>query len=71
MESVIERDPEVIIFGGHKAFDSTEFNHQAGWKEISAVRNTRVHTIDADIVSRQGPRIVDALEIFSLWFKGG
>jgi iron complex transport system substrate-binding protein len=69
-ESVIERDPEVIIFGGHKAYNSTGFNHQAGWEEISAVKNNRVHTINADIVSRQGPRIVDALELFSLWMGG-
>jgi iron complex transport system substrate-binding protein len=33
-----------------------------GWNAISAVQNDGLYTIDADIISRPGPRIVDALE---------
>jgi iron complex transport system substrate-binding protein len=33
-----------------------------GWGSISAVKNSRIYVIDPDIVSRPGPRLVDALE---------
>jgi iron complex transport system substrate-binding protein len=33
-----------------------------GWDAISAVQNDRLYVIDADIIARPGPRIVDALE---------
>jgi iron complex transport system substrate-binding protein len=33
-----------------------------GWGSISAVKNNRIYAIDPDIVSRPGPRLVDALE---------
>jgi iron complex transport system substrate-binding protein len=33
-----------------------------GWDAIAAVQNDRVYPIDPDIISRPGPRIVDALE---------
>jgi iron complex transport system substrate-binding protein len=33
-----------------------------GWAEIAAVKNGRIHLVDGDIVSRAGPRLVDAVE---------
>jgi iron complex transport system substrate-binding protein len=33
-----------------------------GWNAIDAVNNGRIYGIDPDIISRPGPRIVDALE---------
>ncbi|PVX23315.1 MAG: cobalamin-binding protein, partial [Candidatus Bathyarchaeum sp.] len=33
-----------------------------GWDSISAVQNDAIYEINADIVSRTGPRLVDALE---------
>ena len=33
-----------------------------GWDVIAAVRDDRIYGIDPDIISRPGPRIVDALE---------
>lgn len=67
-EVIIERNPDVIIFPlGHGAgppswgsFDQVKA--RPGWGATSAVQNDRLYTIDADIVSRPGPRIVDALE---------
>ncbi|MDH5437655.1 MAG: cobalamin-binding protein [Candidatus Bathyarchaeota archaeon] len=67
-EAIIECNPDVIIFPlGHGvgqpfwiSFDQVKA--RPGWEAISAVQNDRLCTIDADIVSRSGPRIVDALE---------
>lgn len=69
MESVIERDPEVIITNTNTGMELEGLKDAAEWKEISAVKNGRFHVIDGDIVSRPGPRIVDALELFSEWIE--
>ena len=67
-EAIIERNPDVIIFPlGHGAGPPfwgsfEEVKARPGWEAISAVQNDKLYTIDADIVSRSGPRIVDALE---------
>jgi iron complex transport system substrate-binding protein len=34
---------------------------RSGWDSITAVQNGALYEIDADIVSRAGPRIVEAL----------
>ena len=36
-----------------------------GWEHISAVQNDDIFEINADIISRSGPRLVDALEILA------
>jgi len=67
-EAIIEHNPDIMIFPlGHGAgppfwgsFDQVKA--RPGWDAISAVQNDRLYTIDADIINRPGPRIVDALE---------
>jgi iron complex transport system substrate-binding protein len=71
MESVIERDPEIIITGEHSGINLSELKDKPEWRSISAVKNNRLHSVEADIISRAGPRIVDALELFSLWVREG
>jgi iron complex transport system substrate-binding protein len=63
-ETIIRADPEVIVLaaasspGGSPA----EVRQRPGWRAITAVREQRLVVIDADLVSRPGPRIVDGLE---------
>ncbi len=66
LEGMIERDPAILINGDH-SLETSGLKSDPRWMEINAVKNDQLYTIDADIVSRQGPRIVDALELFSLW----
>ena len=62
-EAIIEKDPEVIILGDAAGGESAEtVKARPGWGSISAVKNDRIYVIDPDIVSRPGPRLVDALE---------
>jgi iron complex transport system substrate-binding protein len=62
-EAIIEADPEVIILADEDAGESPDtVKARPGWDGVSAVVNDRVHTVDPDIISRPGPRIVEALD---------
>ncbi len=65
-ETIIQADPEVIILADEFAGESAEtVAARAGWGGISAVVAGRVHTVDPNIISRPGPRLVDALAILA------
>ena len=56
-------DPDVIVLADEEfgvSIDSVKA--RPGWANIAAVKNNRIVAIDPDIISRPGPRIVDALE---------
>lgn len=52
--------PAVIIPEGLVSLE--EIQHDPRWREISAVKNGKILMINADIISRPGPRIVQAVE---------
>lgn len=61
-EAIIQGDPEVIVLADEDAGESADtVSARPGWSGISAVKNKRVHVIDPDIISRPGPRLVEAL----------
>jgi iron complex transport system substrate-binding protein len=65
LESVIERNPQVIVvmssMGAQSAsLDFIKSNEQ--FQSTDAVKNGWVYEIDADIFGRTTPRIVDGLE---------
>ena len=66
IELVIARNPEVIIAcSGHGEAKDKPFEWAKSEPRLQATearRNNRIHQIDADLVSRSGPRIVDGLE---------
>ncbi len=59
-ETVVARDPEVIVLADGESPDSVKA--RPGWANVSAVKNNRICSVDPDLVSRPGPRIVDGLE---------
>ena len=64
-EIIVERNPEVIILptgGGEGETTPEDVKARPGWDVIDAVQNDRIYEIDRDIISRPGPRIIDALE---------
>ena len=69
-ETVIERNPDVIIFP-HMYMDTQSWGsyediaNRPGWNVITAIQNDNFHIIDASIISRSGPRLMDALEIIA------
>ena len=62
-EAVIAAAPQVIILADEEAGESAEtVSARPGWDSIPAVQNGRIHPVDPDIVSRPGPRLIEALQ---------
>lgn len=64
-EAVIKGDPEIILFPqfhGTASQTVEQIKARPGWEAIRAVKNNRVYGIDADLISRPGPRVAEALE---------
>lgn len=61
-EAIIRADPEVIVLADEDAGETPDtVKARPGWGNVSAVRNGRIYTVDPDVVSRPGPRLVEAL----------
>lgn len=60
LETLIEKDPHFIVldelYDTKATFTSTE-----GYEDLTAVKEGRVYEIDTNLLSRQGPRIVEGL----------
>jgi iron complex transport system substrate-binding protein len=65
-EALIVANPEIILLGD-AAYGVTKESviSRAGWDSLSAVMNNRIYAFDDNLVSRPGPRLVDALEQLS------
>lgn len=62
-EEIVARNPEVIICTTDAAKSVEEItNAYPEWKDVQAVRTHHVYLVDADILTRPGPRIIDALD---------
>jgi iron complex transport system substrate-binding protein len=63
LEQVVAADPSFIILGD-SAYGITpeSIASRPGWENLSAVKNNQVFPFDDNLVSRPGPRLVDALE---------
>lgn len=63
LETVLEKNPQVVIVGeGHPGGLVETVREESLLETIDAFKYNQIYIIDADIVSRTGPRIVDALE---------
>lgn len=62
-EAIIAANPSVIVLADEE-FGVTVDSVKArpGWAAIDAVKNDKIFGIDPSVISRPGPRIVDALE---------
>jgi len=63
LEQVVAADPAFIILGDARYGVTPEsIAERPGWENLSAVKNGQVLPFNDDLVSRPGPRLVDALE---------
>lgn len=70
LETALSADPDVIVIpietGGPEAQVQRSFWNR--WPRLSAVRSGRVHTVDADLLHRPGPRLADGVELLATLF---
>ena len=70
-EEIVEKNPDVMIFpdeymGVEHYFKNMDpVKDRSGWNVISAVQTDRIYEINSDLISRAGPRLVEALEILA------
>jgi len=65
LEELVNLDPEIILVDsmhGTAVISPEAIRQLPGWKDTTAARENRIHTIDGDLVNRTGPRIVQGLE---------
>lgn len=77
LEEFLLTNPDVIIVSGGGGMDSSEkdvileeFMTNPQYASLSAVREKHVYAVDANIISRPGPRIADAAEEVSRILRG-
>lgn len=61
-ESIIARNPKVILLPASSGLSVESVANRSGWKEISAVKNGKIYIIDDNLFTRPGPRIADCVE---------
>lgn len=64
LEQLIERNPQVYLTANdlpEKTADSIK--ERPGYENIDAIMNGQIYLLDGNIMSRPGPRIIEALEI--------
>lgn len=64
-EAVVERDPQFILFPkfhGSEEIKEDVFAKRPVWGRITAVKENQIYGVQADAISRPGPRLVDAVE---------
>ncbi|MBU0687354.1 MAG: cobalamin-binding protein [Candidatus Margulisbacteria bacterium] len=62
LERIIIEDPDVIIIAKGIAEGKKGIYNDRRWQSLKAVKNDRVLVVDADLISRPGPRVVDVVE---------
>ena len=62
MEEVAKRDPEIIIVLNKDCRDDECFNEWQRHPDLRATKNNQIYQMDADLIARPSPRIMDALE---------
>jgi iron complex transport system substrate-binding protein len=64
LEQLVERDPEVYLTSADMPDKTVEsISQRPGYSDITAIKEGNVYILDANITSRPGPRIIEALEI--------
>src|SRR5690606_27218878 len=65
-EEAVKTNPDVIIttYGHVEGKENAVENvlDRPAWQDVSAIKNERVYNIEANIVERPGPRLVEGVE---------
>ncbi|MDT8402996.1 cobalamin-binding protein [Sulfuriflexus sp.] len=61
MESVLKRDPEVIVYAGTVAAAEDVFADWRRWPRLAAVRHEQLYRADPDLMNRPTPRMLQGV----------
>jgi len=59
-EKILEKNPD-FIFLLYPGADKKRVEKRLGWENVNAVKMNRIYTLDADLYTRPGPRIFEAV----------
>ena len=62
-EEILLRNPEVIIIPDNLQDGIEGIKFRNGWKNVSAVKEQRIYSLDSDLISRPSPRIIQAITL--------
>lgn len=69
LEQVFRAQPDVILLTSMKGQDMTaEIKFWQRWPTLPAVRQSRIHLVNSDLIDRPGPRLIDGLELLARLF---
>jgi iron complex transport system substrate-binding protein len=63
LESVLARNPQMIISGGSAQIQAQNLSMWRAWTQLTAVRANNLFYIDADLMQRDTPRILQGAEV--------
>jgi len=63
-EKLLNENPEYIIIP-EGVVSKKEIKEDSRWRNLDAVKNDKILFMDADIISRPGPRVVEAIEMIA------
>lgn len=62
-EAIIKMNPEVIIVNYNYVDNAVDqVLDREGWQDVAAIKGKQVYTVDENLVSRSGPRIVEGVK---------
>jgi iron complex transport system substrate-binding protein len=71
-EAVVSEDPDLLLVTSEVIADARLlFDEFPEWTSLKAAQRNRIYRIDADLVSRPGPRSVEALRMIARLVRGG
>ena len=66
-ESIVLRGPEVILIPKNSGLSVDAVKGRKGWEDIPAVKNGKIFIVDADLLTRAGPRLGKSVkELYSI-----
>ncbi len=64
-EAILAANPDVIIVPDYNPDNLQAVKNRPNWQNLSAVKNDRIYALNADLISRPGPRIAQSAALIA------
>jgi iron complex transport system substrate-binding protein len=65
VDRLVTQNPQVYLLSSESGVSAESVGDRPGFQAIEAVSEDRVHLVNADLISRPGPRVVEGLELLA------